>query len=114
MFTENIGPAYYIWGVDHAAYGPVELPGLVNWIKDERVLADTWVYSQDAKSWMKASQIPELKMFFRPKSQQRGEHADHLDSTADLTAGALRRIKIFADMDENQLETLIPYAETIR
>ena len=113
MFTENIAPAYYIWGVDRAAYGPVELPGLVNWIKDERVLADTWVYSQDPQSWMKASQIPELKMFFRPKPQPRGEHEDHLESAADLTTGALRQIKIFADMDENQLQTLIPYAETV-
>jgi len=114
MLTENIAPTYYIWGVDQAAYGPVELPGLVNWVKEERVLADTWVHSDGTKSWTKASQIPELKMFFRPKPQQVEEHDDPVDHTAELTTGALRRIKIFADMDDNQLRTLTKYAETIR
>ncbi|MCI0535762.1 MAG: cyclic nucleotide-binding domain-containing protein [Verrucomicrobiales bacterium] len=113
MFTENIGPTYYIWGVDQAAYGPVELPSLVNWVKVERVLADTWVFGADAKSWTKASQIPELKMFFRPKPQSSGDSADHIDINAGLTSGALRRIKIFADLDDNQLGALIKYAELI-
>lgn len=113
MFTENTGPAYYIWGVDQAAYGPVELPGLVSWVKEERVLADTWVYGADAKSWTKALQIPELKMFFRPKPQSADGLDDHVENNAELTPGALRRLKIFADLDENQLRTLIEYAETI-
>ncbi len=114
MLTENTGPAYYIWGVDQAAYGPVELPGLVNWVKEERVLADTWVYIADTKSWMKASQIPELKMFFRPKREAAGVLDDSADSLGELTTGALRRIKIFAEMEEKQLETLIKYADTVK
>jgi hypothetical protein len=114
MLTENTGPAYYIWGVDQAAYGPVELPGLVNWVKEERVLADTWVYGGETKSWTKASQIPELKMFFRSKPQYVEELDDKIDNAAALTTGALRRIKIFAEMDDNQLGTLIKYAETLR
>jgi hypothetical protein len=34
---------YKIWGADNVVYGPVELPTLVTWIQEERVLADTWV-----------------------------------------------------------------------
>jgi len=113
MFTENTGPTYYIWGVDQAAYGPVELPGLVSWLKEERVLADTWVYGADAKSWTKASQIPELKMFFRPKPEKSQEPDGYAHNAGELTPGALRRIKIFAEMDENQLGMLVKYAETV-
>ena len=53
---------FAIWGIDHAAYGPVELPTLVNWIKDERVLADTWVFGQRDNAWKRAADIPELKL----------------------------------------------------
>jgi hypothetical protein len=35
---------FFIWGIDQSAYGPVELPTLVSWIKDERVLAETWIF----------------------------------------------------------------------
>jgi len=36
--------AYSIWAADNVVYGPVELPILIGWVKDERVLADTWVF----------------------------------------------------------------------
>ena len=37
---------FIVWGIDQTAYGPVELPMLVSWVRDERVTADTWVYAQ--------------------------------------------------------------------
>src|SRR5215472_15131735 len=59
---------FIVWGIDQTAYGPVELPTLVSWIKDERVTADTWVFAARTGSWQKAPQVPELQMFFRTKS----------------------------------------------
>jgi len=32
---------FIIWGIDDAPYGPVELPVLEEWVKDERVLPET-------------------------------------------------------------------------
>lgn len=94
-------------------YGPVELPGLVAWVKEERVLADTWVYGAEMRNWTKASLIPELKMFFKPKSSTLENLDQNGNSSTALTNGTLRRIKIFADMDEAQLDTLNTYAETL-
>jgi hypothetical protein len=91
----------------------VELPGLVTWVKQERVLADTWVFGAETRNWSKASQIPELKMFFRPKPSTLEDFDQNGNSSAGLTTGALRRVKIFADMDEAQLDTLSAYAETL-
>ena len=68
METNASGNRFVIWGIDRAAYGPVELPMLVDWIKDERVTADTWLFVERDEAWQKAAQIPELQMFFRKKA----------------------------------------------
>ena len=60
---ENTG--FKIWAVDNIVYGPVELPLLVSWVKEERVTRDTWIYAEAADAWRKACQVPELQMFFR-------------------------------------------------
>jgi hypothetical protein len=107
---ESAVPAniYFIWGVDDTPYGPVELPTLIDWIRDERVLADTWVFARSAGNWQKASDIPELKNYFSPvavpsdfnKPLQKG-----------ITPGMLRRIKILADLSDAQLTHLSGFLE---
>ncbi len=37
---------YRAWGADNIAYGPVELPGLVTWVKQGKVTANTWVFRE--------------------------------------------------------------------
>ncbi len=100
---------FFIWGIDDSPYGPVELPVLVSWIKDERVLADTWVFARKAATWQRAVDIAELKMFFKEKTSVPAG-----SSPRAITPGSLRRIKILADLNDAQLEHLIDYMETIR
>lgn len=95
---------YFIWGIDDSPYGPVELPTLVNWIKDERVLANTWVYSRRDSTWQRASDIAELKMFF-------GKKFDRGMPQVGITPGSLRRIKILADLSDAQLSHLSDFLE---
>jgi len=98
---------FIVWGIDQTAYGPVELPMLVSWVRDERVTADTWVYAQKTSSWQKASQIPELQMFFRP----RGAGATSVESVSGIDIRALRRVKILASMTDEQLQQFSRYME---
>jgi CRP-like cAMP-binding protein len=95
---------YFIWGVDDSPYGPVELPTLVNWIKDERVLADTWVFTRRDSKWQRATEITELKMFFGQKIARSG-------TSPIITPGSLRRIKILADLNDAQLSHLSDFLE---
>src|SRR6185369_5868846 len=99
---------FKIWGVDNVVYGPVELPGLVEWIKDHRVTASTWIYSEGDDSWRKAAQIPELKMFFgsRPSTTPTRTLA-----LAGITSGALRRVKAFSDLTDDQLSRFIDFMD---
>jgi hypothetical protein len=112
VVTAGIG--YKIWGVDGAVYGPVELPALVAWIKEERVTGVTWVYSEKNDTWHKAADVPELRMFFRPKTGRQGEAPTEIvpdRSIAGLKPGSLRRVKILAEMTDDQLERFVTFME---
>jgi CRP/FNR family cyclic AMP-dependent transcriptional regulator len=106
MSQQNLND-YFIWGIDDSPYGPVELPTLVNWIKDERVLANTWVYARRDSTWRLAADITELKMFFGKKFTREA------DGPA-ITPGSLRRIKILADLNDAQLSHLSDFMELQR
>ena len=96
---------YFTWGIDDAPYGPVELPTLVEWISDGRVLADTWVFARSAGNWQKASEIPELQNYFSSANETT------TPSRAGLTPGSLRRIKILAELKDAQLAHLSDFME---
>jgi hypothetical protein len=108
MATQVEGVQFYIWGIDQAAYGPIELPTLVSWIKDERVLADTWVFTSRDLAWRKATDFPELQMFFRRKA------TGPVASPGSIQAGSLRRVKILASLSDVQLERLAQVMELQR
>ena len=106
---EQAGSAnlYFIWGIDDAPYGPVELPVLLDWIKDERVLADTWVFARSAGNWQRAGDIADLKKHFGSASQP----AFNKPAGKGITPGMLRRIKILADLNDAQLAHLSDFME---
>src|SRR5215472_7575814 len=94
--TDDISETgFTVWGVDKAPYGPVELPTLVAWIKDERVTAETWIYIGRAGAWQKAAEIPELQLFFCPRIPAQG---DGSSSSEAVKPAALRRVKILGSM----------------
>ncbi len=108
MERETSCPYYKIWGVDGVIYGPVELPTLVNWVKDVRVTASTWIYCDHLDTWQKAHDLQELQMFFKAKAA-----AAERAGAAQLKPGALRRVKILADMKDAQLERFAQFMEVL-
>jgi len=85
----------------------VELPTLVSWIKDERVTAETWLFVGKAAAWKKALDVPELQMFFRKKPT-----ADPTNSAVNgIDPRALRRVKIFGSMTDEQLQRFAEFME---
>jgi hypothetical protein len=108
-----VGAGYKIWGVDGVVYGPVELPILVGWIKEERVTRGTWVYSEKDDAWRKAPEVSELRMFFRAKTSgsQSPPETPAAGSLGGIKPGSLRRVKIFADLTDEQLEHFVNFME---
>jgi CRP/FNR family cyclic AMP-dependent transcriptional regulator len=101
---------FIVWGVDKTAYGPVELPILVSWVKDERVTSDTWIYAANKATWQKAVEVPELQMFFRPKGSS-GSNAFPIEGLTGVDPRALRRIKILGGMTDEQLQRFADFME---
>src|ERR1043166_8033405 len=103
---------FKIWGADDVVYGPVELPTLVDWVRDERVTADTWVFNHQTDCWQKAQRLQELQMFFRPAA--RGAAPGGAGQPGQpLRPGALRRVKILAEFTEPQLERFGQFMEVL-
>jgi CRP/FNR family cyclic AMP-dependent transcriptional regulator len=101
---------YRTWGNDNVSYGPVELPGLVDWIRQGRVSRKTWVFREDKDEWARAGDISELKILFKSKATGTTAAAP----MHGITPGALHRIKIFSDMDEKQLGSFLQYMEVLQ
>lgn len=107
METGACDNIYFIWGVDDSPYGPVGLPVLIDWIHDERVAPETWVFSRQATHWQRASELPELKNQF----ELRFTSVPDSPARVGIKPGSLRRIKILADLKDNQLAHLAEYME---
>ena len=107
---------YRIWGADNVIYGPVEMPTLVSWIKEQRVTGDTWIYSERDAGWNRAAKIPDFQLFFKAKRPESAPAAGVSSDTSTFAKkpGTLRRIKIFADFTDEQLERFVQFMEVLR
>lgn len=107
---DNPAVHFRTWGRDNIPYGPFELPALVDWVRQGRVSRNSWVFREDKAEWVRAIELPELKVLFKSKPATSGQPLpDH-----GITPGSLRRIKIFAEMDETQLMSFLHYLEILR
>jgi len=115
MASDDSDVGYVIWGVDHAAYGPVELPALVRCIREERVIFDTWIYVERSDCWEKAGHVAELQMFFHggcPSAPHGAEDpAAAGQSLGVLDPVSLRHIKILAGLNNDQLQGILQAME---
>ena len=102
---------YRTWGADNIAYGPVELPGLVTWIKQGKVTANSWVFKEQDGTWSRASDLTELKVLFKSKLPP---NAAASAGALGIQPGSLRRIKMLADVDERLLASLLSYLEVVK
>ncbi len=115
MPADESAAGYFIWGADFQVYGPVELPTLVSWVKDERVLADTWLFLERSGCWEKAEHVPELQMFFHANCSPgakaaAGGEAD-VEEIEGLSPAALRHVKVLAGLNNEQLTKLVHAAQ---
>ena len=105
---ENTPVLFRTWGLDNIAYGPVELPALVTWVRDGRVLPNSWIFRDDKAEWVRAAEVSELKLFFKTKTSPGAAAA------SAISPGSLRRIKVLAEMEERQLASLLQYLEVLK
>src|SRR5205823_13986806 len=65
-------------------------------------------------AWQKASEVPELQMFFRSKTGGAAVSAPAIQSLTGIDPRALRRVKILAGMTDEQLARFAEFMEIER
>lgn len=111
---QNVG--FKVIATDRTVYGPVALPELVGWVRDGRVLADTWVYLEREDAWRKAVHVTELRLFFDVAKGAASPGTERPVTVAleEIPPALLRRVKVLAELSHGQLERFLPYAEVLR
>jgi len=101
---------YRVWGADKVAYGPLDLPTLIDWIKIGRMTLNSWVLVEESNQWQRAADVPGLKAGLASKTAL--SPSTTLGAVASLSS--LRRIKLFAGLDDAQLRSFLHYLEKVR
>jgi hypothetical protein len=101
---------FKIWAHDNQVYGPVDLPVLIEWVKESRVFRETWIHLESKDEWRHAKNIPPLHEHFPP-----GDETDFLQRQPAHPGGVmpeeLRQAQILASMSNQGLAQLIRYGE---
>jgi hypothetical protein len=99
----STGSGFKIIGDDNVVYGPVELPTLVEWIKDQRVTPATWVYNEDEDAWRRARDRTELAPFLQPAPVATHEINPEEPPIAGLQPALLRRVRVLSQFSHQEL-----------
>jgi CRP-like cAMP-binding protein len=106
---------FKVWAVDEVVYGPVEIPTLTQWVKEERIRRSSWIYSVAADKWCKAADLPELSATFPPLASSTPAAGKKAPTLADsLQPGSLRRVKLFAELTDSQLARFVEMVEVVQ
>ncbi len=102
-YTEE---TYKVWACDNQVYGPIELPMLVQWVQEGRVLPETWVFMEANNEWRQARKIEPLHVQFPP-----GNETTFLQQLAEaggeLTPQELRQVPILSNLSNAALAQVI-------
>ena len=55
---------YKVLASDNVVYGPIDMPTLIQWTVDERILPETWIMRVIDNAWVPAGLISDLRPYF--------------------------------------------------
>ena len=112
MQMNSIGPVFRVLASDNHSYGPIDLPTLIQWVRERRVQRGTWVFSATSNHWMPASSVSAL----HPEFDALTAAAEALDvpaSSAAVTVEELRQFERFAHHSNDELALLLGFCDVV-
>src|SRR5258708_33794007 len=106
MQIQPVEESYKVRARDNLVYGPVTLSALLEWARDERVLADTWIHSASDNGWQKAATIPALHEVLRATSHATLGFESPTESYKKIGPDNLHQFPLFPRLPVKQLEQL--------
>lgn len=108
MTTQTEPKQYRIWALDDAIYGPATIEQLREWVRDERIQPDTWIFCESTRRWNPAAEFVELRVLFG---------FDDLEATgtgAQIKPAVLRRIRAFGELQDEDLTVIARLGELVQ
>jgi len=107
----SIGSAIYkVWACDNQVYGPIDLPTLVQWTVDERILPETWILRITDNAWLPAGYIPELRPNFA-KAAALAKPVPTVKASGEVQPEELRQFGLFTGVSNEELVQFLEFAE---
>lgn len=106
---------FKVLALDDVCYGPVDLQQLIDWARDERLMADTWVFCVTTQRWQKAAHLPQLReLFSELEPPEVALAAQDAGPGTPVRPGILRRVRVLAELNDEQLGEVARVGEVVR
>jgi hypothetical protein len=103
-----VSAGFKVLALDDTLYGPVDLLIVQEWIRDERVNAETWIHCVATRKWFTASEHPELRPLLGLTAT--GEE----EPNPAFRIPVLRRVRVLADLADEHLRRVARLGEAVR
>jgi hypothetical protein len=104
-----VSAGFKVLALDDMLYGPVDLASIQDWIRDERVNADTWIHCVATRKWFPASEHPDLRPLLGLDPVDDAEGVNPA-----LRASVLRRVRALADLSDEHLRRVASVGEVVK
>jgi len=101
---------YKVLASDNVLYGPVDMPTLIQWAVDERIVPGTWIMRSIDNNWVPAGLLSDLAPYFA-KAEAQPKGAPVLNATGQVQPEELRQFDLFVGVSNEQLVQFLEYAE---
>ena len=101
---------YYIFAEDHQAYGPADPEQLKQWACDGLISPRTWVYQSKGDIWSRGEGVILLAGLLATPTPLPAPSP----TMVGLKPGQLRRIRLLADLNDEQVEQFVAMVEKIK
>ena len=112
MPPEAESAGFKVLALDDVCYGPVDIAALIQWARDERVVADSWILCLTNQRWLQASHLPELRELFGGAGIAPDEAPDGAKEM--VRPGLLRRMRVLSELSDEQLTRFAEIGEVVR
>src|SRR5688572_4689853 len=101
---------YKVLASDNVLYGPIEMPTLIQWTVDERILPETWIMRVTDNAWVPAGLMSDLRPYF---ARTEAKALSVLKATGEVQPEELRQFDLFVGVSNEQLVQFLEFAEFV-
>src|SRR5437588_11138290 len=101
---------YKLWASDNQVYGPIDLSTLMEWVKEGRVVASSWVFMEGHNEWRHAKKIEPLSPIF-PVGEETVFLQQRAAEGGGMTPQELRQVPVLSSLSNAALAQVIRFGQ---